>query len=176
MMRAFAHAPVITRERGMYRVGIGWDVHPLVRGRKLYLGGIHFPDEPKGLDGHSDADVVCHAVCDALLGALALGDIGEHFPNTDATYKNAPGSELLRAVRGKVAGKKYRVVNIDCTVMSDAVRLGEKKAAMAETIASHLGIDAAQVSVKATSWEGHGAVGRGEVVACQAIAMVAEGM
>ncbi len=159
----------------MHRVGIGWDVHALVPGRKLYLGGVHFPNEKKGLEGHSDADVVCHAICDAVLGALALGDIGEHFPDTDSTYRDASGAELLRAVRDKVMGRNYRVVNIDCTVMIDAVRLGERKVAMAAAIASHLGIDAAHVSVKATTWEGHGAVGRGEVIACQAIAMVAEG-
>jgi 2-C-methyl-D-erythritol 2,4-cyclodiphosphate synthase len=159
----------------MYRAGIGWDVHPLVPGRKLYLGGVHFPGEARGLDGHSDADVVCHAICDALLGALALGDIGQHFPDTDVKYKNAAGADLLRAVADQLAGRNYRVVNIDCTVMSDAVRLGDRKAAMAATIASHLGIEAAQVSVKATTWEGHGAVGRGEVIACQAIAMLAEG-
>lgn len=157
----------------MYRMGIGWDVHPLVEGRRLFLGGVHFENEPRGLDGHSDADVVCHAICDALLGALALGDIGEHFPDTDARFKNVAGVELLDLVREKIANENYHVANIDCTVMSDAVRLGDRKGLMAGTIASHLGIDRGQVSVKATTWEGHGAVGRGEVIACQAVTMVA---
>jgi len=165
-------------ERGreeMVRVGIGWDVHPLVEGRKLHLGGVHFPGERRGLKGHSDADVVCHAICDALLGAVALGDIGMNFPDTDPGYKDTPGVEFLAAVREMVRKKNYRVVNVDCTVMSDAVRLGDRKNKMAETIATHLGLDKDIVSVKATTWEGHGAVGRGEVIACQAIAMVEGG-
>ncbi len=159
----------------MYRVGIGWDVHPLVEGRELYLGGVHFSTERKGLKGHSDADVVCHAICDALLGALALGDIGVQFPDTDPGYKDTPGVEFLAAVREMVKKRKHHVVNVDCTVMSDAVRLSDKKSEMAETIASQLRIDVGLVSVKATTWEGHGAVGRGEVIACQAIAMVEGG-
>jgi 2-C-methyl-D-erythritol 2,4-cyclodiphosphate synthase len=159
----------------MNRVGIGWDVHPLVKGRELYLGGVHFSDEKRGLEGHSDADVVCHAVCDALLGACALGDIGQHFPDSDPRYKDVSGIELLETVRDKVTNEDWHIVNIDCTVMSDAVRLGDKKDVMAATIASHLGIDTGQVSVKATTWEGHGSVGRGEIIACQAIAMVTGG-
>jgi 2-C-methyl-D-erythritol 2,4-cyclodiphosphate synthase len=159
----------------MNRVGIGWDVHPLIKGRELYLGGVHFENAPKGLEGHSDADVVCHAVCDALLGALALGDIGQHFPDSDAKYKNASGREFLEAVRDMIEQKNYHIENIDCTVMSDAVRLGNKKGAMSATIASHLGIESRCVSIKATTWEGHGAVGRGEVIACQAVALVAGG-
>jgi 2-C-methyl-D-erythritol 2,4-cyclodiphosphate synthase len=156
----------------MYRVGIVWDVHPLVEGRALYLGGVHFDDEPMGLEGHSDADAVCHAIVDALLGAAAIGDIGEHFPDSDPAYKDFPGVDFLEAVRDKMAELNYAIANVDCTVMSDTVRLGEKKKKMAVTIASHLGIDASQVSVKATTWEGKGAVGRGEVIACQAIALL----
>jgi 2-C-methyl-D-erythritol 2,4-cyclodiphosphate synthase len=159
----------------MYRTGIGWDVHPLEEGRPLHLGGVHFDGAPQGLKGHSDADVVCHAICDAILGALALGDIGEHFPDTDPKYKGFPGVEFLTAVRDMIAGKDYRIVNVDCTVMSDAVRLGDNKKTMAATIAGHLGVATERVSVKATTWEGHGAVGRGEVVACQAIALLAGG-
>ena len=156
----------------MFRVGIGWDVHPLVEGTELYLGCVHFPRAAKGLEGHSDADVVCHAICDALLGALALGDIGEHFPDTDPEFKNYPGGDFLQRVRKMVTDGGYSITNIDCTVMSDAVRLGEKKKEMASAMASHLGIEPRQVSVKATTWEGRGAVGRGEVIACEAIAMV----
>lgn len=141
----------------------------------MYLGGVHFAESRKGLDGHSDADVVCHAICDALLGAAALGDIGEHFPDTDPQYEGTPGVAFLDAVRDKLAEKRFRIVNVDCTVMSDAVRLGAAKHAMASTVASHLGIDATQVSIKATTWEGFGPVGRGEIIACQAIAAIAGG-
>ena len=158
----------------MYRTGIGWDVHPLVEGRELYLGGLRFEGEPKGLGGHSDADVVCHAICDALLGALALGDIGEHFPDTDAAYKDFPGTKFLEIVRDMVIDRGYRIVNVDCVVMSDAVRLGERKKQMQAAIASHLGIDPGLVGVKATTWEGFGAVGRGEVIAAQAVSTVAK--
>lgn len=156
-----------------YRVGIGWDVHALVEGRTLWLGGVRFDGEPRGLSGHSDADVLCHAVCDALLGALALGDIGEHFPDTDERYKDFPGTKFLEIVRDKLAERGYAVSNVDCVVMSDAVRLGSKKKQMEKTIAAHLGIGADRVSVKATTWEGHGSVGRGEVIAAQAVALVA---
>ncbi len=156
----------------MYRVGIGWDVHRLKEGNELYLGGLHFPGAAKGLEGHSDADVVCHAICDALLGALALGDIGEHFPDSDPEFKNYPGGGFLKLVGKMVSDEGYAIVNIDCTVMSDAVRLGDKKKEMSLEIASHLGIGPGRVSVKATTWEGRGAVGRGEVIACEAIAMV----
>jgi 2-C-methyl-D-erythritol 2,4-cyclodiphosphate synthase len=154
------------------RVGIGWDVHALVEERELYLGCVHFPNATKGLEGHSDADVVCHAICDALLGALALGDIGENFPDTEPEFKNYPGGDFLKRVWNMLNDEGYWITNIDCTVMSDAVRLGDKKKEMASAIASYLGIEPGQVSVKATTWEGRGAVGRGEVIACEAIAMV----
>ena len=159
----------------MFRVGIGWDVHPLVEGRELYLGGVHFDSEPRGLAGHSDADALCHAICDALLGALALGDIGEHFPDTDPRYRDFPGRKFLEAVRDMVIDRGYRIVNVDCIVMSDAVRLGKRKKEMQATIALHLDLGVDRVSVKATTFEGHGAVGRGEVIAAQAIALVAPG-
>jgi 2-C-methyl-D-erythritol 2,4-cyclodiphosphate synthase len=156
----------------MFRAGIGWDVHRLVEGAELHLGCIHFPGAAKGLEGHSDADVVCHAICDALLGALALGDIGEHFPDDDQQYENYPGGGFLKRVGQMVAAEGYSIANVDCTVMSDAVRLGDKKKDMALAISMHLGIDAGCVSVKATTWEGCGAVGKGEVIACEAVAMV----
>jgi len=111
----------------MFRVGIGWDVHRLVEGEELHLGGVHFPKAAKGLEGHSDADVVCHAICDALLGAAALGDIGEHFPDNDPQYKGYPGGRFLERVRTMVNDAGYSIENVDCTVMSDAVRLGTAK-------------------------------------------------
>jgi 2-C-methyl-D-erythritol 2,4-cyclodiphosphate synthase len=160
----------------MVRVGIGWDVHPRVEGRDLNLGGVLFEDAKKGLAGHSDADVVCHAVCDALLGALALGDIGEHFPDSDPAFKDMPGIMFLDAVLNLIATEGFAVTNVDCTVMCDTVRLGERKIEMAAIIAEHLRIDSGQVSVKATTWEGFGSIGRGEVIACQAVAMVAEAL
>lgn len=156
----------------MIRTGIGWDVHRLVAGRPLVLGGVRFEAAELGLEGHSDADVVCHALCDALLGALALGDIGDRFPDTDPSYKNFDSTRFLKIVAELIAGEGWKITNIDCTVMSDVVRLGPKKREMERVMAEHLGIDAGGVSVKATTWEGCGAVGRGEVVACQAIATV----
>ena len=156
----------------MFRTGIGWDVHPLVEGRTLVLGGVRFGDEKKGLAGHSDADVVCHAVCDALLGALSLGDIGEHFPDDDPAYEGIESVRLLERVRDLVSGNGFVILNVDCTVMSDAVHLGARKKEMQAVMALHLNLEPGQVSVKATTWEGHGSVGRGEVIACQAVAAV----
>jgi 2-C-methyl-D-erythritol 2,4-cyclodiphosphate synthase len=156
----------------MVRTGIGWDVHPLVEGRELWLGCVRFDDAPRGLDGHSDADVVAHAICDALLGAVGLGDIGEHFPPTDDAYKGMGGSKFLEAVRDMVGSAGYSISNIDCVVMSDAVRLGDRKKEMHIVMAAWLGLTPDQVCVKATTWEGFGAVGRGEVVAAQAVATI----
>ncbi len=147
-------------------------MHPLVRGAELHLGGVHFRGAEKGLEGYSDADVVCHAICDALLGAAALGDIGEVFPDSDPEFEDFPGGGFLERVRDMILDKGYLIVNVDCTVMSDAVRLGARKKEMARTIAGYLGIDPDCVNVKATTWEGHGAVGRGEVIACEAVATV----
>jgi 2-C-methyl-D-erythritol 2,4-cyclodiphosphate synthase len=151
-------------------MGIGYDVHAVAAGRKLMLGCVHFADAPAGLAGHSDADAVSHAICDALLGAAALGDIGEHFPDTDAKWKDASGGEFLAHVADLVRGHGYDIVNIDCTVLADVVRLGERKKQMAAEMARHLGVDADRVSVKATTFEGKGTIGRGEAIACEAIA------
>ena len=156
----------------MIRTGLGYDVHAVAGGRPLMLGCVHFEDAAVSLDGHSDADVVSHAVCDALLGAAALGDIGEHFPDTDARWKDAAGREFLTRVAGLVRGAGFNIVNIDCTVLCDVVRLGERKRQMAAAIAGHLGIEPGTVSVKATTFEGKGAIGRGEAIACEAIATV----
>jgi 2-C-methyl-D-erythritol 2,4-cyclodiphosphate synthase len=156
----------------MTRMGIGYDIHAVASGRPLMLGCVHIEDAPLGLAGHSDADAVSHAVCDALLGAAALGDIGEHFPNTDAQWKDAPGSAFLAHVAQMVRALGYEIINIDCTVLADIVHLGERKKAMAAEMAQHLGVDVGQVNVKATTCEGKGTIGRGEAIACEAIAVI----
>lgn len=154
----------------MTRTGIGYDVHAVGSGRPLMLGCIHFEDATVSLIGHSDADVVSHAICDALLGAAALGDIGEHFPDTDARWKEAAGREFLKRVANLVRAAGYEIINVDCTVLCDVVRLGARKRDMVAAIADHLGMDAGAVSVKATTFEGKGTIGRGEAIACEAIA------
>lgn len=136
------------------------------------LGCVHLADAAVALEGHSDADVVSHAICDALLGAVALGDIGEHFPDTDARWKDAPGKDFLTRVAALIRGAGYDIVNVDCTVLCDVVRLGARKKEMVAAIASHLGVEPGVVSVKATTFEGKGAIGRGEAIACEAIATV----
>lgn len=160
---------------GVIRMGIGYDVHAVAKGRQLMLGCVHFADAPVGLAGHSDADAVSHAVCDALLGAAALGDIGEHFPDSEEKWKDAAGGEFLAHVADLLRSHGYEIVNIDCTVLADVVRLGERKKQMATEMARHLGVDAGQVSVKATTFEGKGTIGRGEAIACEAIAVVEKG-
>jgi 2-C-methyl-D-erythritol 2,4-cyclodiphosphate synthase len=156
----------------MTRSGIGYDVHAVAAGRPLMLGCIHFEDATVGLDGHSDADVVSHAICDALLGAAGLGDIGEHFPDTDSRWKNAAGREFLVRVAEIVRGAAFDIVNVDCTVLADVVRLGERKREMVAAIAQHLDIPPDRVNVKATTFEGKGTIGRGEAIACEAIASI----
>jgi 2-C-methyl-D-erythritol 2,4-cyclodiphosphate synthase len=156
------------------RIGIGYDVHALVDGRKLMLGCVHFADSSLGLSGHSDADVVAHAVCDALLGAVGLGDIGEHFPPGDDEWKDYPGSGFLANVAGMVRERGFEIGNIDCVVMCQNIMLGDRKKEMAAAMAIALGIDAGQVNVKATTFEKHGAVGRGEIIAAEAIATIVE--
>ncbi|HEU4365690.1 MAG TPA: 2-C-methyl-D-erythritol 2,4-cyclodiphosphate synthase [Candidatus Krumholzibacteria bacterium] len=156
----------------MIRMGIGYDVHAVTKGRPLMLGCVHFADAPVGLAGHSDADVVSHAVCDALLGAAALGDIGEHFPDSDPRWKDAAGSVFLARAAELLRGLGYAIVNVDCTVLADVVRLGDRKREMAAEMARHLGIATNQVSVKATTFEGKGAIGRGEAIACEAVAVI----
>ncbi|HEX5131385.1 MAG TPA: 2-C-methyl-D-erythritol 2,4-cyclodiphosphate synthase [Candidatus Krumholzibacteria bacterium] len=159
----------------MIRMGIGYDVHAVATGRPLMLGCVHFNDAPVGLAGHSDADVVSHAICDALLGAAAMGDIGEHFPDTVAEWKDAPGATFLARVARMLHEGGFAIVNIDCTVLADIVRLDDRKQTMAREIAAHLDIAPTQVNVKATTCEGKGAVGRGEVIACEAVAVVEQG-
>lgn len=153
------------------RIGQGYDVHALVAGRKLVMGGVEIPHD-KGLAGHSDADVLLHAICDALLGAAALGDIGIHFPDTDPKYEDSNSRALLRDVAKKIATQGFRIVNIDCTIVAQAPRMAPHVARMIGNIAADLGIQPAAVSVKATTTEKLGYIGRGEGIAAQAIALI----
>ena len=153
------------------RIGQGYDVHRLVAGRKLVIGGVEIAYH-KGLEGHSDADVLLHAICDALLGAAGLGDIGRHYPDTDASYAGADSRALLRDVAQKLREKRLRVVNVDATILAQAPRMAPHMPRMAANIAADLGIEAAAVNVKATTTEGLGFVGRLEGIAAQAIALL----
>jgi 2-C-methyl-D-erythritol 2,4-cyclodiphosphate synthase len=153
------------------RVGQGFDVHRLVAGRKLVVGGVEIAHD-KGLLGHSDADVLLHAICDALLGAAALGDIGKHFPDTDARFKDIDSRELLRQVAGLLEDRGRRVVNIDATIIAEAPRMAPHIPRMVANIAADVGIEPHYVNVKATTTEGLGFTGRGEGIAAQAICLV----
>ncbi len=150
-------------------VGIGYDSHRLAAGRALILGGVEIPFE-RGLDGHSDADVLTHAVIDALLGAAGLGDIGEHFPDTDERWRDADSTCLLADVRAEVAGAGMKIINVDCTIVMETPKLGPYKQAIRTSLGVTLGLPRERVNVKATSGEGMGFVGRGEGVAALAIA------
>jgi 2-C-methyl-D-erythritol 2,4-cyclodiphosphate synthase len=152
--------------------GIGWDSHRLVEGRPLVLGGVTIPYE-RGLHGHSDADVLAHAIVDALLGAAGLGDIGEHFPDTDARWAGADSLELLRAVVGMVSERGYAVVHVDSTVLMERPKLGPHKAEVRASLAGALGVGDERVNVKASTGEGMGFVGRGEGVAALATVTLA---
>jgi 2-C-methyl-D-erythritol 2,4-cyclodiphosphate synthase len=156
------------------RIGQGFDVHALVPGRRLVLGGVTIPHH-RGLEGHSDADVLLHAVCDALLGAAGLGDIGRHYPDTDAQYAEIDSRRLLRDVAAKLAAGGWRVVNVDATVIAQAPRLAPHFAAMIANIASDLGVAPGAVNLKATTTEGLGFTGRGEGIAAMAVALIEGG-
>jgi 2-C-methyl-D-erythritol 2,4-cyclodiphosphate synthase len=149
--------------------GIGYDCHRFAAGRRLILGGIEIPSD-RGLEGHSDADVLTHAVIDALLGAAGLGDIGEHFPDTDERYRDADSLVLLETVLTTVIAAGFEVENVDCTVIMEAPKLGPHRQAIRECLARTLGLAATRVNVKATTGEGMGFVGRGEGVATLAVA------
>ncbi len=148
--------------------GIGWDTHRLVEGRPLVLGGVTFTDAERGLAGHSDADVLTHAVIDALLGAAGLGDIGQHFPDTDPAWAGADSIELLRHVTTLLGARE--VLHVDTTLLLEAPRLGPRREEMRTTLAGALRVPAARVNVKATTGEGMGPVGRGEGVVALAVA------
>ena len=155
------------------RIGHGYDVHKLVEGRDLILGGVKIAYE-KGLLGHSDADVLLHAVSDALLGAAGLRDIGYHFPDTDPAYKGADSLELLRIVGQKVAAKGYRVSNVDVTLIAQKPKVGAYIPKMAENIAGALALNADRVNVKATTEEGLGFTGNLEGISCHAVCLLEE--
>jgi len=155
------------------KIGQGFDVHALVAGRKLVLGGVEIPYH-LGLEGHSDADVLLHAICDALLGAAGLGDIGRHFPDTDAQYSEIDSRMLLRDVARKLAALKLRVVNVDATIVAQAPRMTPHFARMTGNIAADLGVAPAAINLKATTTEGLGFTGRGEGIAAMAVALIEE--
>ena len=153
------------------RIGQGFDVHALVAGRKLIIGGVDVP-YAKGLDGHSDADVLLHALCDALLGAAAMGDIGRHFPDSDARYQGADSRTLLREVSRMVQDAGYRIVNLDATIIAQAPKMAPHIPAMVNNIAADLGLSRGQVNIKAKTTEGLGLTGRGEGIAAEAVALI----
>ena len=153
------------------RVGQGFDVHALVAGRKLVIGGVTIPFE-KGLEGHSDADVLLHAITDAVLGAAGLGDIGRHFPDSDIRYKDADSRLLMREAAMRVRAAGFKVVNIDSTIIAQAPRMGQHIEQMVSNISADLGIDARCANVKAKTAEHLGFLGRGEGIAAEAVAMV----
>ena len=153
------------------RIGQGFDAHALIAGRKLVIGGVTIPHD-KGLAGHSDADVLIHALCDALLGAAALGDIGRHFPDSDARYKGIDSRELLRHCAKLLRDHGLRVVNVDATIIAEAPRMAPHIPKMVENIAADLGIQPAAINVKATTTEQLGFIGRGEGIAALAVALI----
>jgi 2-C-methyl-D-erythritol 2,4-cyclodiphosphate synthase len=155
----------------MIRSGIGYDIHRFAEGLKLILGGVEIA-HPRGLEGHSDADVLSHAIADALLGAVGAGDIGQHFPNTDESFRGISSIEILKRVAELLAGKNARVRNVDATVIAEAPRIALHAPVMRQRIAAAIGVSESDVSVKATTNEKLGPIGQGEGIAAVAIATV----
>ena len=153
------------------RIGHGYDVHPLVAGRDLILGGVKIPHS-KGLHGHSDADVLIHAICDACLGAAGLGDIGRHFPDTDLQYKNIDSRKLLRKVKEAIAERDWKIANVDSTLVAQAPRLASYLPQMVQNIAADLGISPDSANIKATTTEKLGFAGREEGIAAHAVVLL----
>jgi len=153
------------------RVGQGFDVHAFIGGRKLVIGGVEIPHE-KGLEGHSDADVLLHAICDALLGAAGLGDIGQHFPDHDPKYAGIDSRRLLTDVAKKIRTLSFRIVNVDATILAQAPRMAPHIPRMIGNIAADLGLAPAAINVKATTTERLGFLGRGDGIAAQAVALI----
>jgi len=155
----------------MMRIGQGFDVHALVEGRPLIIGGVTIPFE-RGLAGHSDADVLLHALCDALIGAAGLGDIGKHFPDTDPHYKGVDSRELLRAVVRLLQERNFSVINVDSTIIAQAPKMASHIPAMRSNIAADLGLHVDDVNIKAKTAEKLGAVGRGEGIVAEAVVLI----
>lgn len=155
----------------MYRIGTGYDIHRLVEGRKLLLGGVEIPFE-KGLLGHSDADVLLHALCDALLGASGLGDIGMHFPDTDPAFKDIPSSILLGRTWSKVEQAGYGIVNVDTVIFAERPKLGPYRTAIARKIAEILSLPPERVNIKAKTMEGLGKIGSGEGIGAMCVVLL----
>lgn len=155
----------------MMRIGNGFDVHALVKGRKLILGGVEI-EWHLGLDGHSDADVLLHAICDACLGAAGLGDIGVHFPHTDQAYKDIDSRELLRQVYKMLNDQGWKIANVDSTIIAEKPRLAPYIADMCKIISSDIGVNLDQISVKATTTEGLGFVGKQQGIAAQVVVLI----
>lgn len=155
----------------MIRIGFGYDIHPLVLGRPLVLGGVEIPAE-RGLRGHSDADVLLHAICDAFLGAAALGDIGSHFPDDNEQFRDAPSTEFLKEVSRLIEVHNFAVVNIDATVVLEGPRIADYVLQMREVISGIMAVETNQVSVKATTHEKLGALGQGEGCAAYAVVLI----
>ena len=155
------------------KVGIGYDIHRLVEDRRLFLGGVEIPYF-KGLLGYSDGDVVIHAIADAMLGALALGDIGQHFPNTDPEYKDVSSCKILGKVMAMVTAKNFLVNNIDTMILAEEPKIYPFREAMAEKLANALGIEKEKINIKATTNEGVGSIGKGEAIAAYAVVTLEE--
>jgi 2-C-methyl-D-erythritol 2,4-cyclodiphosphate synthase len=155
----------------MFKVGIGYDSHRLTEGRKLVLGGVEIPHE-LGLAGHSDADVLTHAICDALLGALGKGDIGKHFPDTDEQYRGISSLKLLKNVCGLIEDSGYQIMNVDSIIIAEKPKMKDHIDAMRSNLAGEMGCES--VNVKATTNEGMGAIGRGEGIAAQAVVLISK--
>ena len=155
----------------MIRCGIGYDVHRLATGRKLILGGVEIAHS-RGLEGHSDADVLSHAIADALLGAIGEGDIGQHFPNTDESIRGMSSIEILRDVNALLTKNKARAINVDATILAEAPKIAPHIPVMRKAIARAIGLDESRIGIKATTNEGLGAIGRSEGIAAMAIATV----
>ncbi len=153
------------------RVGIGYDIHPLVEGRKLYIGGVEIPSD-KGSLGHSDGDVLIHAICDALLGAIGYGNIGELFPDTDEKFKNARSEIFLREIKKILDEKNFEIVNIDSTIILEQIKLSPFVDQIKNNLISILGVSADKISIKPKRNEKFDSLGRGEAIACFAVALV----
>jgi len=156
------------------RIGHGYDIHRTVAGRPMILGGVHFAESPVGLDGHSDADCLTHAICDALLGAAALPDIGHFFPNTDPAYKNIDSQVLLQRVVAELTARGWSIVNLDASLIAEAPKIYPRLAEMKAILARSTGLDVSQIGLKATTNEGIDEIGRGLAIAAHAVALISK--